>query len=273
MQGVTFRSNAVSISTSYIALTVPLSQALLIRRARLKQRSRDLAKLSNPAPGLQSRITELNKQVQAGLERHYHLLSIIAPQLDSLALKTKDPMTDLILLPSRLTPEEVEQLALVKLLTIEMQLRVGQSYDSIVELRDALGLQSFWTRHVKSQHSSQKTKTKGQSGLQNSVARVADAVRAYDTCYKWLVKRAPKMAKKFGLHPLQRSDLILLSEWKDAKGYKRSHSRLPWIWTLRPLTGLDLDLKDPEEDMLEEDCSNEKSTLEQVVEDWKDECE
>lgn len=254
-------------------MDLPLSRASLIHRARLQQRSRDFAKLSNPAPGLEARITELTKQVQAGLERHYHLLSIVAPQLDSLALKAKDPMSDVVLLPSRLAPEEVEQLGLAKLLIIEMQLRVGQCYDTIVDLRDALGLQSFWTRHVKSQHSSQRTKTKGQSGLQSSVARVAEAVRAYDTCYKWLSKRAETMAKKFGLHPLQRSDLVLLSEWKDAKGYKRSHSRLPWIWTLRPLTGSDLDVEDAEDDTLDEDCSNEKSTLEQVVEDWKDECE
>lgn len=195
----------------------------------------------------------------------------------------KDPLSDDILLPSRLTPHEVEQLGLTKLLAVEMQLRVGQSYDLIVDLRDALGLQSFWTRHVKSQHSSEKTKTKGRSGLQSSVARVAEAVRAYDTCYKWLSKRAPTMAKKFGLQPLQRSDLVLLSEWKDSKGYKRSHSRLPWIWTLRPLAGLDLDvevlegdvLEDDvlEDDVLEDDSQNQKTTLEQVVEQWRNECE
>ncbi|KAG8927975.1 hypothetical protein FRC01_006645 [Tulasnella sp. 417] len=239
-------------------------------QARLRQRKDDLAKSSNPTPGLRGRIVELTKQVTAGLEKHYSLLSIVAPQLNSLASKAKDPSADVILLPSRLTPEEVEHLGLAKLLAVELQLRVGQAYDLVVKLRDALALQSFWTRHVKSQNSNQKT-TRRVSGLRSSVARVTEAVRAYDTCYKWLAKRAPDMAKRFGLHPVQRSDLVLLSAWRDSKGYKRTNSRLPWIWTLRPLTRSDLDIEIMDDSEKNSDSLAARSTLEQVVDEWKNE--
>lgn len=234
-----------------------------------------MSKVSNPTPALKARITDLANQLKSGLDSHYNLLLTVAPQLESLVRRAGDPSQDDILLPSRLTEEEVQHFGLAPLLNEEMQLRVGHAYDSIVDLKNALGRQSFWSHHIKSQYSSQTKKTKGQANYQASVARVREAARAYNTCYNWIAKRSPITAAKFGLRPLLNTDLVLLSEWKDRKAYKRNHSRLPWIWRLRPIASMDLDLDLPgPEDADDSDVDPQgRSTLEIAVEEWRNECE
>lgn len=234
-----------------------------------------MSKVNNPTPALKARITDLANQVKSGLDSHYHLLSTVAPQLEPLIKNAYALIQDDILLPSRLTAEEVQQLGLASLLREEMHLRIGHAYDSKVDLKNALGMQSFWAHHMKSQYSSQMKKTKGQANYQASVARVREAARAYNTCYDWIIKCAPVTAEKFGLKPLLNTDLVLLSEWKDSKAYKRNHSRLPWIWRLRPIVSMDLDLELPDgENADDSDVDPQgKTALEIVVEGWRNECE
>ncbi|KAG8919003.1 hypothetical protein FRC00_011858 [Tulasnella sp. 408] len=262
-------------------------------QAKLCQRAHDLAVLSNPPATLKDRVKTLMNTVKAGLQEHHERLFEGLPQLENLARTPVSPANDEILLPSRLSPEDVLHYNLTTLMTTEGQLRVCHAYDLIHELRKALGLQSFWTRHVNAQHSSQTIPTKGQTNLRLSIARVRETAYAYKVCYNWLLEASPQVAKKSGLRRLESSDLVLLSTWRKRKGYKRAKDRLPWIWTLRPaqFTGLaeefvteededDEDENDEAEDGEGNDLDSEVDTsqaelksnpLEEVIEKWRNE--
>ncbi|KAG8939676.1 hypothetical protein FRC04_006083 [Tulasnella sp. 424] len=244
-------------------------------QAKLCQRANDIVKLKNPSSTLKDRIKTLADELRAGLSAHYELLFEVAPKLEQFASAMDLPTRDEILLPTRLSPEEVIRYGVTDLLATEIQLRVCHLYITIKDLKNALGLQSFWTRYVHAQHSSQTKKTKGQSSLQASCARVRETARAYTVCYEWLNKRAPHTAEKFGLQTLRNSDLVLLSAWREKRGYKRPNIRLPWIWTLRPMQTFDIlgsaSQDDEEEDITMEMEPKELSPLEKVVEDWRNE--
>ncbi|KAG9021955.1 hypothetical protein FS837_006838, partial [Tulasnella sp. UAMH 9824] len=241
-------------------------------QARLRQRAHDLAKIKNPTQELRTRVTQLANQLSTSLDNHYSLLFEVAPQLEPLVERSSDPAKDDIFLPSRLSPEEINELEVSDLLKVEMQLRTGHAYDCIKELRNALAMRSFWSRHTNSQHSSQTKKTKGMSSLQSSTARMKEAARAYNTCYNWITKRSPETAKKFGLRPLLNTDLTLLTDWQESKVYRRKNNRLPWIWSLRPLLETDLPNADDEwVDTMETESQGEQNRLSEVVESWRTE--
>ncbi|KIO18474.1 hypothetical protein M407DRAFT_31873 [Tulasnella calospora MUT 4182] len=253
-----------------------LRDALGLRRiaARLSQRVQDLAKMNNVPAALEGRIAGLTQKVNNGIQAHYDLLFEVVPQLEPLRRTPGPPTGDEILLPSRLTPEEREHYGVLELLETEVQLRGGHAFDCIYELRKALTMQSFWSRHVLSQHSSQKTKTKGRSNLQVSCARVRETSRAYTKCYEWLVKCSPETAEKFGLQPLRRQDMVLLGDWQSNKSYKRPNGRLPWIWTLRPMRSSDIidpELREDVADTTMPEDSNDPTSLDTIVEAWREE--
>ncbi|KAG9041944.1 hypothetical protein FS837_011550 [Tulasnella sp. UAMH 9824] len=225
-------------------------------QARLRQRAHDLAKIKNPTRELKARVTQLAKQLSSSLNNHYDLLFEVVPQLEPLVQRSSDPAKDDIFLPSRLSPEEINELELLDLLKVEMQLRTGHAYDCIKELRNALAMRSFWSRHTNSQHSSQTKTTKGMSSLQSSTARLKETARAYNTCYNWLTKRSPETAEKFGLRALRNTDLTLLTEWQESKVYRPTD--LP-------------DVDDGWVDEMETVSQEEPNRLSKVVESWRTE--
>ncbi|KIO33174.1 hypothetical protein M407DRAFT_18033 [Tulasnella calospora MUT 4182] len=262
-----------SPSTSRVSHIDLICKALQLEamQARLRQRAHDLAKIKNPTRELRARVAQLANQVSAALDNHYDLLFEVAPQLAPLVQRSSDPAKDDIFLPSRLSPEDVLQRRVSDLLKVEMQLRIGHAYDCIKELRNALAMRSFWSRHTNSQHSSETKKTKGMSSLQSSTARMKEAARAYNTCYEWIAKCSPESAKKFGLHPLLNSDLSLLTEWQESKVYRRKNNRLPWIWSLRPLAPSDLPDVDKDWEDIATESQEEPNHLDNVVESWRTE--
>lgn len=214
---------------------------------------------------MKSQMANLHKRLEVRLQQHYEKLSEIAPQL-SLAghqICPDAPQNDEILLPSRLTDEEIEHLGLGSLLQVEMQLRVGHAYEAIGSLKKGLSMRSFWTRHVKAQYVSQTRRTKGQTSLRSCQARVKEASRAYTTCYDWLVKCAPEMAQDFGLQKLRNQDLMLLSEYLEQQHYRYNGRKLSWIWTLKPKV-LATDDDDDEE--------SSSTGLDAIVQGWQNEC-
>ncbi|KAG8929550.1 hypothetical protein FRC01_004157 [Tulasnella sp. 417] len=237
-------------------------------QAKLIQRQHDLARMRDPIPALKAQVSILKEELQDGLAIHYELLRSVSPQLDSLGLSPEAPETDEICLPSRFTAEEVKQYGLEELLKVEIQIRTGFAYDAIHELRRGLSLRSFWSKHITNQLQTQTKGTKGQTSLQTANARVKDAMRTYDVCWRWLDKVAPASAKSFGLRKLNQSDILLLSDWQEGKMYKRSNKRLPWFWTLRPQPSTSGDDK---KDQSESD--EPISKLEQALEAWRSEFE
>ncbi|KAG8899214.1 hypothetical protein FRC01_010620 [Tulasnella sp. 417] len=254
-------------------------------QARLCQRAHDLGKIRRPIPTLKNRVKALENEVQLGINSHLELLFQVVPQLEHLR-RSANSATDEILLPTRLTSEEILRYDIAGLLQTELLLRACHAYDLITEVKKALALRSWWSRHIGAQPQSQTTKnTRGQSCLQACRARVRETARAYKVCYNWLAETSPETAKRFGLQALVNTDLVLLSTWGERKGYKRPKDRLPWIWTLRPMEASDIiestyedvstagdNPEDTEGMEVEEDESKaDSSRLEDLVENWRSE--
>ncbi|KAG8901726.1 hypothetical protein FRC01_009756, partial [Tulasnella sp. 417] len=211
-------------------------------QAKLRQRAHDISQLgTNASPQMRAQMKALFDKVVSRLQQHYETLAEVAPQLtlSGHQVAPDAPHTDEILLPSRLTSQQIDSLALRSLLNVEVQLRIAHAYDAITSLRKALALRSFWTRHVKAQYSSESKNTKGQASLRSCQARVKEASRAYSTCYDWLMNCAPDAADKFGLQKLQNQDLMLLSEYLEEQHYRHNGRRLSWIWTLQPKSSME----------------------------------
>lgn len=215
---------------------------------------------------MKAQMTALRNKLEAGLGRHYEMIAEVAPQLAQSGhqILPDAPQLDEILLPSRLSPEEVDSLGLRPLLDIEVQLRVAHAYDAIAALKKALGMRSFWTRHVQAQYNSQAKRTKGQASLRACQARVKEASRAYSACYDWLHKCAPDVAENFGLQKLRNQDLMLLSEYLEQQHYRYNGRKLSWIWTLQPRLSMTNEDEDEEET---------PTGLDAIVEGWQNECE
>ncbi|KAG9014679.1 hypothetical protein FRB90_005207 [Tulasnella sp. 427] len=258
-------------SVSYIDV---VSKALSLEELQTKliQRAQELSQLSAPTAQLTNQVAKLRQNLEAGLSRHYSLLLDVAPQFREsgrcLVPDIESPQTDEILLPSRLSPTQVQDLGIKDLLDVEVQLRVGHACDCIQALKKALSLRSFWTRHTRAQHSSQTKKTKNQASLRNSQLRVKEASRAYSTCYAWLVQIAPDVASRFGLRPLVRDDLALLSEYLEGEKYKNRNGELPWIWRIQPNTDtVSMEI----EEVAEASSRSNPSALEALVDTWSNE--
>ncbi|KAG8943144.1 hypothetical protein FRC00_011330 [Tulasnella sp. 408] len=222
---------------------------------------------------MHAKITSLEDKLRQELDRHYGRLFETYPQLENLGLVAKSPQDDPIWLPSRLPLKEVEELNVTDLWEAESQLRIGQAYDAIRDLRKALGLRSWWSRHVKAQNDSQMTKTKGQSSLLACRAKVREASRIYSICYHWLHKMAPGLAKRFGFQELKAQDLVLLNDWLEGGRYRTNEGRLPWIWTLQAPVDSP---SDPPATLSPADASASSasmppSSLENIVETWRNE--
>lgn len=237
-------------------------------RAKLCQRQHDFPRIRDPVPALKAAIFTLKQELQDSLEIYYELLLSVLPQLEPLALAPGEPELDKITLPSRFTPGEVERFGLAQLLEVETDVRIAHAYQCINELKNAIGSRSFWGRHFSAQLKTQTKKTKGQASLLAANARVKDAMRMYKVCWSWLMKIAPEKAMKFGLRQLNDSDVLLLSDWQEAQGYKRRNDRLPWIWTLKPHPIIST--RNEEADA---SSTNEPQTkMAQTIEAWRTEC-
>lgn len=245
-----------------------------MHRCKLIQRESDLAKTKNPTPAMQAKITNLADKLRRELDRHYGHLAEAYPQLEGLGLVAKPPQHDPIWLPSRLPLAEVKELKITDFWEVESQLRIGQAHDAISDLRRALGLRSWWSHHAKAQNDGQATITKGQLSLLACQARVREASRIYSICYHWLHKMDRNLTERFGFPQLRGQDLILLNDWLEGGCYKTNEGRLPWIWTLRaPIDRVD----NPPAASLHVDTSTNSasipsSSLENIVETWRNEC-
>ncbi|KIO15869.1 hypothetical protein M407DRAFT_34517 [Tulasnella calospora MUT 4182] len=231
-------------------------------QAKLRQRAHDVSELGlNASPQMKAQMTVLCDKLASGLRQHYETLAEVAPQLMNSGHQVLPdaPHADEILLPSRLTPDQVDNMSLRELLELEVQLRVIHAYDAIASLKKALAMRSFWTRHFKAQYSSQGKRTKGQASLRSCQARVKEASRAYSACYEWLTKSAPEVAENFGLQKLCNRDLMLLSEYLEQQHYRQNGRRLSWIWTLRPKFSA------------ADDVDESPDSLKAVVESWQNE--
>lgn len=140
--------------------------------------------------------------------------------------------SDPITLPSAFNPKDQAKYGLNQLADIEMTLRIGQCHVDIHSLCRALGVRSHLTRHSH-QASSYNLSTRMQETIRHASRDVASIAQMYCRHYNGLVRLRASKAASQALHGLEKSDLIMLSDWIEQRGFTtKQEITLPWIWTL-----------------------------------------
>lgn len=141
-------------------------------------------------------------------------------------------------MPSGFVASERERFGLQGLAEIEIEVRIGHAHDVIDFIRGALAVKSVLHRKSK-----EPSGYDGITRAKESVRRAEVTVRQWHAVYNasWgaLARLGLKEddTKLAGLKRLDKDDLGVLGNWLEGQQYKDKTVRLPWIWTIRPLSG------------------------------------
>lgn len=156
--------------------------------------------------------------MESGLSTHYSFLRSIGSGIVGIDLTPKEAHKDPIIVPSRLSPRQQQTYGLQRLAKQEKQLRIGQAFDALVQLRKALGVRSFLTRHARKSNSYNIT-TRAQETLKRAELTVKQWAAAYRHCWDALVRLEASDSELKGLRALNQEDLVLLSTWLEEEKY------------------------------------------------------
>lgn len=184
---------------------------------------------------------QLSERLEGRFQSLYDRLHELAPlladaEVGSLALP------DIVRIPllSTFSTNERERFGLDGLARIETRLRLRMCFDCLKKLKDALGVRSFLTRHSKTQHGVHKS-TRAQEAIQQAEGVVRKWGKAYRRSWGALDLMAVPVPERLGLQELVAADLTILGDWLEGEQYKYGAKKLPWIWILAPVPGLNAD--------------------------------
>lgn len=178
------------------------------------------------------KVQSRRETVERLLQEHYRGMRVIAPGLAGYDLSPENADSDPICLPSTFSTEDRDTHALNGLAKLEIALRVGQCHDDLVSIRRALSVRSHLTRHSR-QPLGYGTATRVQDTVRRAAQIVTSLAQVYRRHYEGLVKLGASEVMRCGLRPLEASDLIMLSDWIEERGFTSGQRvALPWIWTL-----------------------------------------
>lgn len=197
---------------------------MYLQGLRRKTGPNDPARADAVAARLQEKIHVFNAKIQA-----------LAPSLSAVEPSNPEvPETARLLLPSSFTVEERERHELGDLVTIESNLRVGGCFDAVKKLKEALGVRSFLTRHVRTQRGYNQT-TRSQDAIKRAEAIVRRWGRVYQAGWRALNALETPEEQRQGLKELKAEHLTVLGQWLEGEQYKHRGSTLPWIWSVAPV--------------------------------------
>lgn len=98
---------------------------------------------NQPSDALKEKLRLLKIRMKKALSEHYIRLRQIAPGIGPLKDYPGDAHTDPVLLPYSFFYAEQMQLGLLSLAHTELELRVGQGHDTLIQLRRCLGVRSL----------------------------------------------------------------------------------------------------------------------------------
>lgn len=180
---------------------------------------------------------KLQEKIEAFLER----MQALSPSL--VAMEPSDPSapeTARLLLPSTFTAAEREDLGLQSLAAIEARLRIGECFDAVKKLKEALGVRSFLTRHVREQLGYNQA-TRSQDSIKRAEAVVRRWGRVYQAGWRALDALQTSHEDRQGLQELKKEHLTVLGQWLEGEQYKHRGSTLPWIWSVVPFSAEEAD--------------------------------
>lgn len=182
------------------------------------------------------KILDLKEKLTRRLDAHYNGLALLSPGLAvAFDLTPGDPHVDPILVPSQLDRQQREEFQLMGAVKIELEMRLGQAYDSLDGVRKSLGLRSFLSRNSKQKNGHVMT-TKSMESIRRADRNVQMHAQVYRRSYAALQTLQVDDARMASLRNLKAEDLRVLGTWLTDESYssREQQDRLPWIWTMGP---------------------------------------
>lgn len=186
----------------------------------------------------QKELLILRNKVDRANKAHFATYAELVPGIHNLDRVRVSPAGQQELhLPLSLTEDERTLLGVEKLAELEAKLRVGQCYDWVARLRDALGLQGLLSQPTRTRPGGYHFQTRSEAQNARASALVQRAARLYRRSWDAATagKDAQEVKERMGnLEVLRDSDLRTLHSLIEGGSFNPKGLPVSWIWRLSP---------------------------------------
>ena len=133
-------------------------------------------------------------------------------------------------LPSLLGAETCQRLELSNMVSQELELRKGQAYECLHQLRLALGLKSAMFRKTIQLAKSQKTKTWARSSVKRVEAAVRLHVRRYNKARHALIQLGGSQDVLVEFQAIHKEDVKMIRDITEENRFGQRSENLAWFW-------------------------------------------
>ena len=214
-------------------------------------------KLYRDGTALQSNsLEEARCKMRKAIDTWFELLPDFMPAvaLEKATQSDYSPEKEILRMPSDFTHEARGRLGLEELSKLEFKLWIGQAYDALNKLRNALGLKSFLVRRKYKLAGGQPVLTRTEAEINRAGQHVEKWKEVYNRAYEALKRLHQGDTTSTSeevwklLKPLQDGDCVMLSEWMEDNRFWREHGEqtearaaergggrkeLPWFWKMQ----------------------------------------
>lgn len=137
-----------------------------------------------------------------------------------------------IALPSALPPQSSHRDLLLRLLTVELELRKGHANDCLTEIRTTIGQQAYQCKKLLKPAQTKVHRTRARSSIQNVHRTLILQTRIYNRTRDAMLSLGIELETLDSLYkPLTKDDISVSSAVSDPNVAGSSHTKLSWIWT------------------------------------------
>lgn len=146
--------------------------------------------------------------------------------------KGAQPESLSIALPSSLPMQSSHRVLLIRLLTIELELRKGHANDSLAEMRTTIGQQAYQCKKLLKPALTKVHRTRARSSIQNVHRTLILQTRIYNRTRNAMLSLGMELDKLDSVYkPLTKDDISVSSAVTDPNVAGSSRTKLSWIWT------------------------------------------
>jgi hypothetical protein len=137
-----------------------------------------------------------------------------------------------IALPSALPLQSSHRVLLIRLLTIELELRKGHANDCLAEMRTTIGQQAYQCKKLLKPAQTKVHRTRARSSIQNVHRALILQTRIYNRTRNAMLSLGMELDALESLYkPLTKDDISVSSAVSDPNVAGSSQMKLSWIWT------------------------------------------
>lgn len=205
----------------------------MIYRADYTQRNKDIRK---PTDRQQRDLLNLRRRLEEGIQNHFADYAKLHPAITAVGIKrSAAPEKQDLRLPSAFALEERKTHGLEELARMETRLRVGQCYDWLKKLRDALGLKGVLQGAKRAHIVGYQATTRSAGRVHRATQMVERAASLYRLSWTAATRLKDPEVVKAEMEPLRELhmwDLRPLQTLIIGGRFNPNDKPVSWIWSI-----------------------------------------